>query len=46
MYSTLEGKSVMLVTEEPRLREAAAAAGAADLVCSLADYERRLELID
>ena len=45
-YSTLGGKSVLLVTEEPRLREAAQTAGAADLVCSLAVYERKLGLAE
>lgn len=45
-YSTLGGQSVLLVTEEPRLHDAAHTAGAADLVCSLADYERLLGLAE
>ena len=45
-YSTLGGTSVLLVTEEPMLREAAQTAGAADLVCSLTDYERKLSLAE
>ena len=38
-YSAVGGKRVLLVTEELRLRAAAAHAGAGDLVCSLRDYE-------
>ncbi len=45
-YSTLGGQSVLLVTEEVRLHEAAQTAAAADLVCSLADYERMLGLVE
>jgi hypothetical protein len=44
MYTTIGGKSLLLVTEEARLLEAAVSAGASDRVCQLANYEAILGL--
>lgn len=41
-YSAIAGKRVVLVTEETRLRVAAAQADSARLVCSLDDYESEI----
>ncbi|MDP9203433.1 MAG: hypothetical protein M3P26_16100 [Gemmatimonadota bacterium] len=44
IYTTIAGKSVLLVTEEARLLAVAAQAKAADHVCDIATYEKMLGL--